>query len=83
MTTALYTHASSSEHDTGAGHPERIARIEAVGNALAGTSWDALMRRDGAASDPRPAWAGSCGSYLDVCLLLFPTRDTRISIPTP
>ena len=37
MTTALYTHPSSLEHDTGAGHPERIARIEAVNEALAGS----------------------------------------------
>ena len=41
MTTALYTH-QAAEHDTGAGHPERIARIEAVNEALAGESWSAL-----------------------------------------
>ena len=46
MTTALYTHASSAEHDTGAGHPERIARIEAVNAALAGESWSALLRKE-------------------------------------
>lgn len=44
MTTALYTHSSSLEHDTGAGHPERVARIEAVANALAGDSYAALKR---------------------------------------
>ena len=37
MNTALYTHPSSLKHDTSAGHPERIARIEAVNEALAGT----------------------------------------------
>ena len=30
MTTALLTHASSREHDTGPGHPEQAARIPAI-----------------------------------------------------
>ena len=46
MNTALYTHPSSLKHDTGAGHPERIARIEAVNEALAGDSWSALIRHE-------------------------------------
>lgn len=46
MTTALYTHSSSLDHDTGAGHPERVARIEAVAAALAGDSYAALNRRE-------------------------------------
>ncbi len=46
MTTALYTHPSSLEHDTGPGHPEKIARIEAVYAALSGDSYRALDRRE-------------------------------------
>lgn len=46
MNTALYTHPSSLKHDTSAGHPERIARIEAVNEALAGDSWSALIRHE-------------------------------------
>ena len=46
MTTVLYTHPSSLEHDTSAGHPERIARIEAVNKALVGDSWAALARHE-------------------------------------
>jgi acetoin utilization deacetylase AcuC-like enzyme len=72
MTTALYTHASSSEHDTGAGHPERIARIEAVGNALAGTSWDALMRRDAPRATRDQLERVHAGSYLDVLFANIP-----------
>ena len=30
MTTLLYMHPSSLEHDTGPGHPESIARIRAI-----------------------------------------------------
>ena len=44
MTTALYTHSSSFDHDTSPGHPESIARIEAVVDALSGSSWNALCR---------------------------------------
>ena len=44
MKTALYTHASSFGHDTSPGHPESIARIEAVTNALSGSSWERLER---------------------------------------
>ena len=46
MTTALYTHSSSFDHDTSPGHPESIARIEAVVDALSGSSWNALRRLD-------------------------------------
>ena len=46
MTTVLYTHASSLDHDTSPGHPERIARIGAVNKALSGSSFDGLVRRE-------------------------------------
>ena len=45
MTTAFFTHPNFLEHDTGAGHPEHIARIEAVNEALSGESWAALERK--------------------------------------
>ena len=34
MTTLLYMHSSSLEHDTGPGHPESIARIRAITTML-------------------------------------------------
>ena len=46
MTTFVYTHPSSLDHDTGAGHPERTARIETVYAALAGDSYAGLERRE-------------------------------------
>ena len=46
MTTFVYTHPSSLDHDTGAGHPERTARIETVYAALAGDSFADLERRE-------------------------------------
>ncbi len=45
MTTLLYTHDSCLEHDTGGGHPERPARLEAVLDALSDPSFAALERR--------------------------------------
>ena len=44
MTTLLVTHASSLEHLTGPGHPERPERIRAVEQALSGGGFDALTR---------------------------------------
>lgn len=46
VTTLLYTHPSSLEHDTGPGHPESIARVEAIMEALSTPEFDALERRD-------------------------------------
>ena len=46
MTTVLYTHKSSLEHDTSPGHPERIARIETVYKALSGVSYEKLLRKE-------------------------------------
>lgn len=46
MTTVLYTHSSSLEHDTSPGHPERIARIETVYEALSGDSYASLVRKE-------------------------------------
>ena len=44
MATALYSHDECLGHVTPEGHPERVARLEAVAEALAG--FDALDRRE-------------------------------------
>jgi len=46
VSTLYYTHPSSLEHDTGPGHPECIARLEAVEVALAGPAFGGLVRRE-------------------------------------
>lgn len=46
MSTFLYTHSSSLNHDTGPGHPERIDRIRAISDALSRPEFNALIRRD-------------------------------------
>ncbi len=44
MATALITHADCLNHVTPAGHPESVARLEAVEAALAAPAFDALVR---------------------------------------
>ena len=68
MTTALYTHASSAQHDTGAGHPERIARIEAVNKALSGDSWSGLVRSDAPLATKEQLKRVHEGGYVDLVL---------------
>ncbi|PRX37550.1 Acetoin utilization deacetylase AcuC [Meinhardsimonia xiamenensis] len=46
MTTALFTHPSAREHVTPPGHPEQVARIEAIWRALEAPAFTALDRRE-------------------------------------
>ncbi|MGF1608656.1 MAG: histone deacetylase family protein [Kiloniellales bacterium] len=46
MTTLLYSHSACREHDTGAMHPERPARLDAVLETLAGDEFAGLERRE-------------------------------------
>lgn len=72
MTTALYTHSSSLDHDTGAGHPERVARIEAVAAALAGDSYAALNRREAPLATADQLARVHDRSYVDLVLANIP-----------
>jgi acetoin utilization deacetylase AcuC-like enzyme len=46
MTTLLYHHPVFAKHDTGPGHPENPARIEAVMQALKGSAFAELKRHE-------------------------------------
>ncbi len=46
MTTALYTHPACLAHVNPPGHPEQIARLEAIADALAAPAFAALDRRE-------------------------------------
>lgn len=54
MTTFLFSHPSSLAHDTGAGHPETSARVEAITRALATDTFRDLRRRQSPAADLTP-----------------------------
>ncbi len=51
MTTLLYSHPASLEHDPGPGHPEKPARLEAVLAALEAPDFAALERRQAPPAD--------------------------------
>ena len=46
MTTALFTHAAFLQHDTGAGHPERIQRLAAVLQAVKDPAFNTVEWRE-------------------------------------
>ncbi|GEP00685.1 histone deacetylase family protein [Methylobacterium haplocladii] len=46
MQTLLLAHPAFARHDTGFGHPERPARMEAIGRALAGPAFSDLRREE-------------------------------------
>ncbi len=46
MTTALLTHPDAHRHETPAGHPEQIARMDAITQALAAPEFAALKRHE-------------------------------------
>lgn len=46
MTTRFYTHNACLDHDTGAGHPERIDRLRAVNRAVETGSFDGLEHHE-------------------------------------
>lgn len=51
MTTALFTHPDALRHETPEGHPEQIARIEAILAALAAPDFAGLARMDAPLAD--------------------------------
>ena len=46
MTTALFTHDAALNHVTPDGHPERVARLEAIQRSLSDDRFAALDRRE-------------------------------------
>ena len=74
MTTMLFTHPSSLEHNTSTGHPERIARIEAVNKALEGDSWRALVREEAPRATQEQLRRVHDGGYVDLVLDNIPDQ---------
>ena len=52
MTTAMFSHSASLGHVTPPGHPERVARYDAIMEALADPRFDPLDRREAPVCDP-------------------------------
>jgi acetoin utilization deacetylase AcuC-like enzyme len=65
MTTALYTHASSLNHTTPPGHPERVERMQAIGRALAAPDFSGLRRLDAPRGTDRDVLLAHPQTHLD------------------
>ncbi len=65
MTTALYTHPAFLHHETPNGHPERIARIEAVNARLTDRAFDGLDRYDAPLADLSEVLRCHAPDYVD------------------
>ncbi|MDX1780157.1 MAG: histone deacetylase family protein [Thalassovita sp.] len=63
MTTALYTHEDCLKHRTPTGHPEQVARLEAIAEALRG--FDGLARREAPVASDRIIGLCHPQSYID------------------
>ncbi|HDR29724.1 histone deacetylase family protein [Rhodovulum sp.] len=65
MTTALITHPDALTHVTPPGHPERVARIEAVNEALSAPEFTFLIREAAPPADASQALRGHPQGYID------------------
>jgi len=83
MTTIVFSHPSSAEHDTGAGHPERPDRIRAVLRALESEQFAGLMRREAPAAQIDQIARVHPDGYVERLLAAVPDEGTaRIDADT-
>jgi acetoin utilization deacetylase AcuC-like enzyme len=75
MTTALITHPSCRDHDTGHGHPESAARLDAVLQALVAPEFSALQHIEAPAATHEQIRRVHPQDYIDSILERIPTRD--------
>jgi acetoin utilization deacetylase AcuC-like enzyme len=61
----FFSHPSSLEHDTGPGHPERVARIQAIDAELQRHDWFGYERRDAPRPTPDQPLAVHPQDYID------------------
>ncbi|MCB8875224.1 histone deacetylase family protein [Acidisoma silvae] len=80
MSLLLLTHPSSLAHDTGPGHPERIARLKAVRAALAHPDFADLMREDAPAATEAQLRLVHPQSHIDLILSTDPDEGDLVHI---
>jgi acetoin utilization deacetylase AcuC-like enzyme len=76
----LLTHPAGLEHDTGPGHPERIARLRAVTEALAAPEFDALIREEAPAATRDQLGRVHPAAYIDRVLGTKPAPGQRVRL---
>ncbi len=80
MSVLLLTHPAGLEHDTGPGHPERIARLRAVTEALAAPEFDALIREEAPAATRDQLGRVHPAAYIDRVLGTKPAPGQRVRL---
>ncbi len=73
MTTLLYTHPACLGHDTGPGHPERPARLQAILAALEGPEFAALQRREAPLATPEDLMLAHPARHVTAVLEMIPS----------
>ncbi len=77
MSTALFTHSACLEHVTPDGHPERVARLQAVTEALSDPGFDALERREAPPAYPAELLRCHPKGYVDQIRAAIPDEGSR------
>ncbi len=75
MATAYFSHASGLRHVTPPGHPERVARLEAIAAALAAPEFDALDRREAPLAADEEVLRCHPAAYLEALREAVPEED--------
>ena len=77
MTTALYSHTDCLEHKTPPGHPEQVARLEYIAEALSTSAFDALDRRLAPLGEDADILLCHPQSHLDTITAAEPSSGSR------
>ena len=77
MTTLLYTHPSSLEHDPGPGHPESPARIRALEAAFAQDGLEGVLRREPPRASREQLERVHDGGFVEQILAAVPATGYR------
>ncbi|MEQ9692930.1 histone deacetylase family protein [Shimia sp. SDUM112013] len=77
MTTGLFSHADCLKHQTPAGHPEQVARLEYINEALAAPAFGGLVRREAPLCTDADILLCHPQSHLDAILAAEPETGTR------
>lgn len=77
MTTVLYTHNDGLNHLTPPGHPEQVARLEYIGEALSAPAYAPLVRRDAPQCTDEDILLCHPQSYLDHVTASQPDSGSR------
>lgn len=77
MTTALFYHSDCLKHQTPPGHPEQVARLKYIAEALSVPAFDGLDRRDAPVCEDADILLSHPQSHLDAIIAAEPASGGR------